>query len=107
MEEFLPSNKTIQAMENPVSIQEGIVGALQQLQQPNKEGDGYSDLDPLFLLVHCSNGCKMPGLGGPHELPYAHSNAATSYVWRHVMDSARLPVTERDECRRNGIMAEA
>ena len=36
MEEFLPNNKAIQAMENPVSIQEGIVGALQQLQQPNK-----------------------------------------------------------------------
>ena len=36
MEEFLPSNRTIQAMENPVSMQEGIVGALQQLQQPNR-----------------------------------------------------------------------
>ena len=36
MEEFLPSNKTIQAMENPISMQEGIMGALQQLQQPNK-----------------------------------------------------------------------
>ena len=76
MEEFLPSNKTIQAMENPVSIQEGI-----------QEGDGYSHLDPLFLLIHCSNGCKTPGLGGPHDLPYAHSYAITSYGWRHIMDS--------------------
>ena len=36
MEEFLPSNRAIQAMENPVSMQEGIVGALQQLQQPSR-----------------------------------------------------------------------
>ena len=36
MDEFLPSNKTVQAMENPASLQEGIMGALQQLQQPSK-----------------------------------------------------------------------
>ena len=32
----LPSNKTINALENLVSIQDDIVGALQQLQQSNK-----------------------------------------------------------------------
>ena len=36
MEEFLPSSKMINALENPVSIQDGIVGVIQQLQQPNK-----------------------------------------------------------------------
>ena len=36
MEELLPSHKAINALENPISIQDGIVGALQQLQQPKK-----------------------------------------------------------------------
>lgn len=31
MEEFLLNNKTVQAIENPMSVQEGIVGALQLL----------------------------------------------------------------------------
>ena len=44
MEEILPSNKMINAMENPVSIQDGIVGALQQ---PNK---GVAD---IFTWIHC------------------------------------------------------
>ena len=44
MEEFLPSNRTIQAMENLVSLQEGIV---QQLQQPNKRV-----LD-IFTWIRC------------------------------------------------------
>ena len=55
MEEFLPSNRMIQAIENPVSLQEGIVGALQQLQQP---GGGHSHMDPLFLSVYFGNGSK-------------------------------------------------
>lgn len=47
MEEFLPSNRTIQAMENPVSLQEGIVGALQQLQQPHKR------VVDIFTWIRC------------------------------------------------------
>ena len=35
MEEFLLSNRTINALENPVSIKDIIMGVLQQLQQPN------------------------------------------------------------------------
>ena len=38
-------------MENPVSIQEGILGALQQLRQPNKKSGGYSHLVYLYFAV--------------------------------------------------------
>jgi len=33
MEEFLPTNKTVMILENSSSIQQGVLGALQQLQQ--------------------------------------------------------------------------
>ena len=57
MEEFLPSNKTIQALENPVSIQEAIAGALQQLKQSNKKVvDIFTWISGFSSYI--SNGCK-------------------------------------------------
>ena len=47
MEEFLRSNKTINALENPISLQDGIVGALQQFQQPNKT------VADILTWIHC------------------------------------------------------
>ena len=50
MEEFLPSNKMINALESPVSILDGIVGALQQLQQPIR---GWQIFLHGYVVLHC------------------------------------------------------
>ena len=36
LEEFLPNNKTVMMLETPSSVQEGVLGALRQLQQPGR-----------------------------------------------------------------------
>lgn len=47
MEEFLTSNKTMQALEqqfNPKSVQDGVLGALQQFQQQQQQGQRVADI---------------------------------------------------------------
>ena len=92
MEEFLPSNRTIQAMENPVSLQEGIVGALQQLQQPNKRVLDIFTWICCFSLYISVMAAKRHELVAP-MISHAHGNAVTSYTWGYVMAAVRLAVT--------------
>ena len=65
MEEFLPSNKTINALENPIFIQDGIVGALQQLQQPKKRVADVLTWIRCFMLYIAVMAAKHHDLVGP------------------------------------------
>ena len=62
MEEFLPSNKTINALENPISIQDGIEGALQQ---PKKRVADILTWIRCFTLYIAVMAAKRHDLVGP------------------------------------------
>ena len=71
MEELLPSSKMINALENPVSMQDGIVGALQQLQQPNKRvADIFTWIRcfTLYIAVMVAKGLVDPMISHMHTV---------------------------------------
>ena len=87
-------------------MQEGIVGALQQLQQPNRGVvDILTWIHSLFLYIAVM-AAKRYDLVAPIDFSHTHSDAATSYVWGHVMNLVQLVGMEKNECRRRGVTAE-
>lgn len=114
MEEFLTSNKTMQALEqqfNPKSVQDGVLGALQQLvpaaTATGPESGRYHNLDSLLYIVHCGYGEQEGRLNPANGCPYACSPEAATEHGRHDMASIQLEVPEGDECNRNPDMGEA
>lgn len=80
MEEFLPSNKTVLMLENSASVQQGVLGALQQLQQAGnakRVGDIMTWLQcySLYVAVMSKQRAEMvaPMIAHMHRVMNLHT----------------------------------
>lgn len=87
MEEFLPSNKTVQALKHQPttqSLRDGVLGALQQFQQ--QQGRRVTDImtwTRCFSTLYCGDGTKECRNCASNDSTYTCRTKTIAECWGH------------------------